>query len=65
MESDQELLIERDIRAFCMPMEIVYEALSKVGKLGEESKKKEENKVEEGQYCQYCKRPVGHSIQDC
>ena len=29
------------------------------------NKKKEENKDWEGQYCQYHKRSVGHSIQDC
>ena len=47
-----------------MPMETVYKALLKAGALDEEQKKKKENKDKEGQYCQYHKRPVGHSIQD-
>ena len=36
IESDAELLIEKDIRAVCMPMEIVYEALFKAEMLDEE-----------------------------
>ena len=48
-----------------MPMETMYEVLLKADMLGEEQEKKEENEDEEGQYCQYHKRPVGHSIQDC
>ena len=44
MESDQELLIERDIRAVCMPMKMVYEALFKEGMLDQEQEKKEESK---------------------
>ena len=48
-----------------MPMGTVYEALLKVGMLGEEQEKKKEKKDQEGQYCQYHKRSVGHSIQDC
>ena len=43
----------------------MYEALIKADMLGEEQEKKEENKDGEGQYCQYHKRFVGHSIQDC
>ena len=48
-----------------MPMEIVYKALLKAGALDEEQKKKRENEDGEGQHCQYHKRPMGHSIQDC
>ena len=47
-----------------MPMKIVYEILLKADMLGEEQEKKEENEDGEGQYCQYHKRFVGHSIQD-
>ena len=43
MESDPELLIEKDIRAIYMPMETVHEALFKVGMLDEEQGKKKEN----------------------
>ena len=35
VESDPELLIEKDIRAICMLMETVYEALFKAGMLGQ------------------------------
>ena len=48
-----------------MPMGTVYEALFKAKMLDEEQEKKEENEDGEGQYCQYHKRPAGHSIQDC
>ena len=48
-----------------MPMETVYKALLKAGALDEEQKKKRENEDGEGQHCQYHKRPMGHSIQDC
>ena len=33
VENDLELLIEKDIRAACMPMKIVYETLFKAGML--------------------------------
>ena len=50
-----------------MSMETVYKALLKAGMLDEEQEKKEkdEDEDEEGQYYQYHKRLVGHSIQDC
>ena len=48
-----------------MPMETMYKALLKAGALDEEQEKKRENKDREGQHCQYHKRPMGHSIQDC
>ena len=48
-----------------MPMETVHKTLLKVSRLDEEQEKKKENEYGEGQYCQYHKRPVGHSIQDC
>ena len=44
VESDPELLIEKDIRAVCMPMETIHKALFKAGMLGEEQKKKEERR---------------------
>ena len=55
--SDPKLQIEKDAKA-------VYEVLFKVEMLDEKQKKKES---EDGkrQYCQYHKRLVGHSIQDC
>ena len=62
VENDLELLIEKDIRAICMPMETMHEALFKACILDEEQEKKEENKDWEGQYCQYHKRSMGHSI---
>ena len=40
MESDLELLVENDVRAVCMSMEMVYEALLKAGMLEEEQEKK-------------------------
>ena len=40
MESDLELLVEKDARAVCMSMETVYEALLKAGMLEEEEKGK-------------------------
>ena len=48
-----------------MPMETVYKALLRVDAFDEEQEKKRENEDGEGQYYQYHKRPVGHSIQDC
>ena len=48
-----------------MLMGTVYEALLKPGILEEEQEKKEEKEDGEKQYCQYHKRTVGHSIQDC
>ena len=36
VESDLELLIEKDIMAVCMPMETMHEALFKTGMLDEE-----------------------------
>ena len=65
VKSDLKLLIEKDIRAVCMPMETVYEALFKASMLDQEREKKEENKDRAGQHCQYHKRFVGHSIQNC
>ena len=65
MESDPELLVEKDARAVCMSMETVYEALLKAGMLEEEQEKKEEKKDQEKEHCLYHKGSVGHSIQDC
>ena len=48
-----------------MFMEMVYEALLKAGMLEEEQERKKEKEDGEGQCCQYHKRTVGHSIQDC
>ena len=48
-----------------MHMEIVYKALLKAEMLDEEQEKKEGNEDGERQYCEYHKRLVGHSIQDC
>ena len=65
VDSNLELQIKRDVKAVCMHMEIVYEALLKAGVLDEEQEKKKEEEDREGQYCLYRKRSVGHSIQDC
>ena len=62
--NDPELQIEKDVKAVRMPMETVYEALFKAEMLDEEQEKKKENEDRKWQYCQYHKRPVGHSIQD-
>ena len=59
--SDPELQIEKDAKVVRMPMKTVYEALFKAEMLDEE----QENEGGEGQYCQYHRGPVGHSIQDC
>ena len=48
IESDPELLIEKDIRVVCTPMEIVYEALLKAGMLDEEQEKKKEKEYRKG-----------------
>ena len=42
ISSDPELQIEKNVKAVCMPMETVYEALLKVGMLDEEQEKKKE-----------------------
>ena len=60
--SDPELQIKKDAKVVRMPMKTMYEALSKAKMLDEEQ---EENEDGEGQYYQYHRRPVGHSIQDC
>ena len=65
VESDPELQIERDARAVCMPMGMVHEALLKAGMLNREQKKKKETDDQEGPYCQYHKRSIGHFVQDC
>ena len=65
IENDPELRIEKNVEAICMLMETVYKALLKEDMLGEEQEKKEKNEDGGGQYCQYHKRSVGHSIQDC
>ena len=62
VESDLELLVEKDVKAVHMFMETVYKALFRVGMLDREQRKKEENEDEEGQYYQYHKRVVNHSI---
>ena len=64
-ERDPKLQIEKDVRAICMPMETVHEALLKASMLDKEQEKKEEKKDREGQYCLYHKGFMGHSIQDC
>ena len=65
VESDLELLVEKDARVVRMSMETVYEALLKAGILEEEQERKEEKEDQEGEHCLYHKRFVGHSIQDC
>ena len=65
VDNDPELQIEKDVKAICMPMETVYEALLKASILDEEQEKEEEKEDREGQHCLYHKRCVGHSFQDC
>ena len=45
VDSDPELQIEKDVKADCMLVETVYEALLKAGMLEEEQEKKEEKKT--------------------
>ena len=65
MESDPELLVEKDARAIRMSMETVYKALLKARMLDEEQENKKKKKDRDGEHCQYHKGSVGHSIQDC
>ena len=44
VESDPELLVEKDARVVRMSMKMMYDALLKVGILEEEQEKKEEKK---------------------
>ena len=43
-------------------LETMYETLLKASMLDKKQEKEEEKKDREGQYCQYHKRSVGHSI---
>ena len=65
VESDPELLVEKDARAIHMSMETVYEALLKVRMLEEEQEKKKEKEDQEKEHFLYHKGFMGHSIQDC
>ena len=65
VESNPELLVEKDARAVCMSIVMVYEALLKEEMLEEEKEKKKEKENQEREHCLYHKRSVGHSIQDC
>ena len=65
VESNPELLVEKDARAVRMSMEIVYKALLKARMLEEEQEKKEEKKDQKREHYLYHKGPMGHSIQDC
>ena len=42
MDNGLEMQIEKDVRAICMPMGIMHEALLKAGMLNGEREKKEE-----------------------
>ena len=44
MESDPKLLVEKDIKVVCMPMETVHEVLLKADMLDKEQKKKKRKK---------------------
>ena len=46
--NDPELQIEKDVKAVCMPKEIVYKALLKAGTLNEEQEKKKEKEDGKG-----------------
>ena len=65
VESDQEMQVKRDVGDICMPMVLVYKALVKAGRLksGQEKKEKEMNRGE--CFCQYHKKTMDHSIQEC
>ena len=43
VDSDPELQMENDVKAVCMPMGTVYEALLKASMLKEEQEKEKEN----------------------
>ena len=65
VESNPELLVEKDARAVRMSMETMYEALLKAGMLEEEQEKKKEKEDQEREHCLYHKGSMGHSIQAC
>ena len=62
IESDLELLVEKDVRTVRMSMETVYEDLLKAGMLEEEQEKKEEKEDQERGHYLYHKGSMGHSI---
>ena len=65
MESNTELLVEKDARDVHMSMETMYEALVKAKTLEEKQEKKKEKEDQEKKHCLYHKRSVGHFIQVC
>ena len=62
VESSQEMQVKRDVMDVCMPMDLVYEALVKVGQFKGGQRK---TKGQEEGYYQYHKEHTGHSIQSC
>ena len=48
VESDPELLVEKDVRAVCMPMETMYEALIKAGMWIKSKRRKKKKKIGKG-----------------
>ena len=65
VESSQEMRVKRDVRDVCMPMDLVYEALVKAGRLKGGQGKEEKKKNQKKRFCQYHRRIVDHSIQEC
>ena len=51
VESNSELLVEKDARVVRMSIEMVYEALLKAGMLEEEQEKKKEKEDQERKHC--------------
>ena len=50
MESNLKLLVEKDIKVVCIPMETVHETLLKKGMLDEKQEMKKEKKDRKRQY---------------
>ena len=64
VESSQEIQVKREVRDVCMPMELVYKALVKAGRV-KGGQEKEEEMNREKHFCQYHEKTMDHSIQKC
>ena len=62
MESSQEMQEKMDVRDVYMPMDLVYEALVKVGRLEGRQGKKDKIKDQDKCFCQYHGSTMDHSI---
>ena len=65
VESNQEMRVKRDVRDVCMLMGLVYEALVMVSRLKNRQGKEEKEMNREECFCQYHRKTMDHSIQEC